>query len=129
MSYNWYQILSQSTAAGLHRAGQLDQLVPAERCCEWDGRQVALFAFVPGYVAALLDELLVQKSCLREQQAVLRGSIGLQKSTTVGVLLFGGVAQNCSPMAPPNAVDWMTTATVGALLLCYPLCSTCMLVG
>ncbi len=54
MSYNCFQILSQSTAAGLNRAGQLDQLLPAERCCEWDGRQVALFACVPRrYVAAL----------------------------------------------------------------------------
>ena len=39
--YNCFQILSQCTAAGLHRAGQLDQLVPADRC-EWDGRPVAL---------------------------------------------------------------------------------------
>ena len=98
MSYTCFQILSQSTAAGLNRAGQLDQLLPAERCCEWDGRQVALFACVRQlcrtncwYRRAAIG---TWESCLGTNRwsnnsrtvhvrtaavvALLRGSIGLQ---------------------------------------------------
>ena len=80
--YNCFQILSQCTAAGLHRAGQLDQLVPADRCCEWDGRPVALGGSSVGQQIVGIEELLKEATTVVQYMGELLLCFSLGGVTT-----------------------------------------------